>query len=1071
MTVQLSAIEQPLVLKDGISPALDKLTAKAKQAGASLDKDLSGGAKKAGDQMGKTAGDAQRLTVGMGGFLKILGAAGAGKLIADFVRDLVRTSSELSDVSARVSVGVRDLQRLGEAAKRGGGDIHTVGSAMDAMAKNVVAGSGEASKALGRIGLTVGQLQGLKPAESFERIAEAIRKTKDPMVQADAAMRIFGASGAELLPGIREGVVEIGDEAEKLGLILGDRTVRNMDAVGKAWERVRTQLQVGLGNVLGDTLSVVNAFTAMIPKFERLVDLATKFGALRIYGAVTKWAADAVDRSKWSEKMDADAARLAGERGGLPAAVNDFGFAFSEEEQKKIERELDRQLKTVTRNNEQLDRAAEERRRIAQRAVQALAEASAKTMGVDLIEQASLAAHAFDQAKQAGIALSKEALQKINADMRAGNEAAERLVGFVPGAWREIAAATEPAIEATQKYRQQWVLLPTTIKGVQSEVIRFRAAWEALGLTKQADIILSIRNAMNGWLGGVLRMHPAMDGLLERLGLLGGQARDVGETLGDKIKSGVGTAISEIPLLLRQAFAGGGGIMGAVKALGVQIAEAIMRPMVERMKAMGGRVSGSVSAGITGASAIGGAMGGNTGAMIAGTASAIGGAALATTALGVAAKTSMVAMVGLSAATLGIGAAAVGVYLLAKRFFTVSKEVKQARADIENFQQALHQSLTAQQRTEAAGRSWAATVIVVRDAYVRMGRSAAEAEAIVKQLWNDRDPEAARAAMAQISDVVGRFQQQLATANEQFGPLLAQSAELGRRLPAALLASLDKLREMGDLTEENARLLSGLAGQAEIDWTKMQEAAERYGIDVNSLGSQFQQLRLSDAARQIINDFDLLTAGGASVGGVLFGMQEEISALVQESLKFGTEIPANMKPWIDELARVGLLVDENGHAIADLSNLKVGEVMKTEFEKVTEALWELIRTLQGPLNGAIAGIPRDVDIDVNMRGTYTPPDRDPGYASGTIGRLGTWWKNFGAGTPTVLHGTEAVVRPDQAYAFAMDHLGGGVARAAQREGGSGPTIVQLVARQGGRVLADVLLEEEPYALQRAGVWR
>jgi hypothetical protein len=63
------------------------------------------------------------------------------------------------------------------------------------------------------------------------------------------------------------------------------------------------------------------------------------------------------------------------------------------------------------------------------------------------------------------------------------------------------------------------------------------------------------------------------------------------------------------------------------------------------------------------------------------------------------------------------------------------------------------------------------------------------------------------------------------------------------------------------------------------------------------------------------------------------------------------------------------------------------------------------------------------------------------------------------------------VRPDQAYAFAMDHLGGGVARAAQREGGSGPTIVQLVARQGGRVLADVLLEEEPYALQRAGVWR
>src|SRR5690606_33738214 len=101
----------------------------------------------------------------------------------------------------------------------------------------------------------------------------------------------------------------------------------------------------------------------------------------------------------------------------------------------------------------------------------------------------------------------------------------------------------------------------------------------------------------------------------------------------------------------------------------------------------------------------------------------------------------------LGAATMGIGAAAVGIYMLAKHFTTVSKEVKQARVDIAEFQQELWKTATATQMNEAAGRDWAATVIVVRDAYSRMGKSAADAEADVLALWDDSHPERAREAM------------------------------------------------------------------------------------------------------------------------------------------------------------------------------------------------------------------------------------------------------------------------------------------------------------------------------------
>jgi hypothetical protein len=57
---------------------------------------------------------------------------------------------------------------------------------------------------------------------------------------------------------------------------------------------------------------------------------------------------------------------------------------------------------------------------------------------------------------------------------------------------------------------------------------------------------------------------------------------------------------------------------------------------------------------------------------------------------------------------------------------------------------------------------------------------------------------------------------------------------------------------------------------------------------------------------------------------------------------------------------------------------------------------------------------------------YLTPISEKGpmfFAEGTLGRLGTFFADFGAGTPTVLHGNEAVVRPDQASEFARRHGG------------------------------------------------
>lgn len=81
---------------------------------------------------------------------------------------------------------------------------------------------------------------------------------------------------------------------------------------------------------------------------------------------------------------------------------------------------------------------------------------------------------------------------------------------------------------------------------------------------------------------------------------------------------------------------------------------------------------------------------------------------------------------------------------------------------------------------------------------------------------------------------------------------------------------------------------------------------------------------------------------------------------------------------------------------------------------------------------AVNRIPRDIEIDV--RGKYTPPDIEggsPGYAVGTKGRHGSYFVNFGEGMDTRLHGYEAVITPSQAPGFVAEWMkrNGGAASA------------------------------------------
>lgn len=355
------------------------------------------------------------------------------------------------------------------------------------------------------------------------------------------------------------------------------------------------------------------------------------------------------------------------------------------------------------------------------------------------------------------------------------------------------------------------------------------------------------------------------------------------------------------------------------------------------------------------------------------------------------------------------------------------QQVQQYNGEIKKVQDSLLQQYGTMGDLEAAAR--------------RVGLSFAEA-------WGHQG----KAGLDAFNQVAKEFKQRteelnakLAESSTKLGGLLTSSRDLGRSLPQALRDSINGLIELGLLTGDVVAQFKALGNESGVDFKKMQEAAQRYGVDLGALGPQFQSARLHASAVEIINDFDLLTAGGADVGGVLSGMKDEISALVRDSIQFGTTIPANMQPWVNELFRTGQLTDANGQKMTDISALKFSDPIKTQWEVITSSLQEVVMSLRD-IASSIGQIPtnKTLTISTNYVDQGPPPGfgdvsqwagssgDEPGFSRGTFGMTGSDFPDFGAGQRVVLHHREAVVPYEDRVPFAQRVLGqaSGLAAAA-----------------------------------------
>lgn len=189
-----------------------------------------------------------------------------GSRVTSLVTSVNSSLDTLGDFSERTGVSVEVLQSYSLAAKLAGVDTEQFLGAVQKLAVNIgKATPGDAlDKSLRGINLSLQELRGLSPEDQFSAIGNAISQLPTAADRAAAAVEIFGKQGAALAPLFADGIgslKELEAEGRKLGAIVSDVQVGNVDEMNKAFDKVRATVQGIVGQVLGNLAPAVTDVT------------------------------------------------------------------------------------------------------------------------------------------------------------------------------------------------------------------------------------------------------------------------------------------------------------------------------------------------------------------------------------------------------------------------------------------------------------------------------------------------------------------------------------------------------------------------------------------------------------------------------------------------------------------------------------------------------------------------------------------------------------------------------------------------------------------------------------------
>lgn len=184
-----------------------------------------------------------------------LGAGVSFGAFAAAIKSTIDDAGRLVDVSSKLDIGVGALEQLELAAKTSGVEATTLHGAIGKLQQKIgeaARGEEAAVKDFEAMGFAWRELAVASPDEAFSQVALKIGGMTTAYERADAATQVFGKSGKELIPLLRDFQGEM-DLAGKALVKLSDEGAQKLDAMGDAWERLKAKAKSSFREILVGT--------------------------------------------------------------------------------------------------------------------------------------------------------------------------------------------------------------------------------------------------------------------------------------------------------------------------------------------------------------------------------------------------------------------------------------------------------------------------------------------------------------------------------------------------------------------------------------------------------------------------------------------------------------------------------------------------------------------------------------------------------------------------------------------------------------------------------------------------
>ena len=188
-------------------------------------------------------------------------------------KDALDLGGELSDMSARTGIAVKDLVVLGRAFENAGKSAGDVGGVVNKMQKAIIeAGEGVAKPkmAFETLGISLEEIKKKSPSDQLDLIGKAISGIQDPALKSKTAMDIFGKSGAEMLAffesgkgGIEGARKELGSFADIMGL-----NAAQMDTISDQFNAIKNKALEFAAGMLSKLLPAIELVTTALSRID-----------------------------------------------------------------------------------------------------------------------------------------------------------------------------------------------------------------------------------------------------------------------------------------------------------------------------------------------------------------------------------------------------------------------------------------------------------------------------------------------------------------------------------------------------------------------------------------------------------------------------------------------------------------------------------------------------------------------------------------------------------------------------------------------------------------------------------